>query len=136
MPRILYLEDEDNLVQFLPLVLKEKGLELVSTSSIKEALRKLAEEEFDAVLLDIMMPPTEDMAAENLDYGRKTGIEVARRMKRIKPKTPIVAFTVTTDSELLKEIKKAGAAAILHKPAEVDQIVQALEPLSRRKSQP
>lgn len=134
MPKILYLENEDSLVQYLPLVLKEKGLEVIAMSSIKDALQKLANEEFDAILLDIMMPPGEDMDAEKLEYGRKTGIEVARRMKRIKPKTPIVAFTVITDRKLLDEIKKAGITVVLNKPAEVDQIVQALETLSRRKT--
>ena len=136
MPKILYLEDEEGLVQFLPLVLKEKGLEVISTLSIKDALQKLASEDFDAVLLDIMMPPTEDMDAETLDYGRETGIEVARRMKRIKPKTPIIAFTVITDSKLLEKIRKAGIATVLNKPAEIDQIVQALDQVSRRKTQP
>lgn len=134
MIRILYLEDDEALIQYLPLALQEHGLKAFTTSSIAEALKKLADEDFDTVLLDIMMPPAEDMDAEKLDYGRVTGIEVARRMKKIKPKTPIVAFTVMTDPEALAEMREAGIATILHKPAEIDDIIETLAQLSRRLS--
>jgi CheY-like chemotaxis protein len=126
MHRILFLEDEGDLVQYLPRLLKERDLEVVATSSIPEALKKFEKEHFDAVLLDIMMPPSEDMDAEALDFGRKTGIEVTQRMKKIKPNVPIVAFTVLTDPEIQAQMRKAGVTKICNKPSEVEQINDAL----------
>lgn len=76
MYKVLFLEDERYLVQDLPRLLKSKGLNMIGTTSITEALELFAKEKFDAVLLDIMMPPAEDMDAEALDYGRETGVEV------------------------------------------------------------
>lgn len=134
MARILFLEDEEDLGMYLPLLLKEKSLEVISTTSITQALEWLAKESFDAVLLDIMMPPTEDMDAENLDYGRETGVEVAQRMRAIRPDVPIVALTVLTDSEILTKVWKAGVTEILNKPSEPEQIVDVLQQVIRTKA--
>ncbi len=134
MAKILYLEDEESLVRFLPPVLKEKGFEIASTMSIEIALEFFAQNDFDAVLLDIMMSPADNMDQEKLDYGRETGIEVARQMKKIKPKVPIIAFTVITDPALLEKIRDAGITKVLNKPAEIDQIVYVLEQIIGHKN--
>ncbi len=126
MPRVLFLEDEEILVEDLPILLREKDLEVIGTTSIAQALEWFAEEDFDVVLLDIMMTPAEDMDPEKLDYGRETGVEVAQRMKSIKPDVPIVAFTVLTDPQILTEILKAGVVRIINKPSEPDQVADGL----------
>ena len=125
--RILFLEDEEDLVEDLPRLYKQRGIEIVGTISIPDALRLLKEEHFDAVLLDIIMPPTEDMDAERVDYGRRTGVEVVRRMKKIKPHIPIVALTVITDPEIRTEIYKAGVKTIINKPADPERIYEELQ---------
>jgi CheY-like chemotaxis protein len=124
--RVLYLEDEEDTLEVLPLYLREEGIEIIGTLSIEDALQWVSEQSFDAVLLDIMMPPTENMDDESLDYGRLTGIEVARRVKAIKPGLPIVAFTVLTDREIRKQIRDAGVIAIISKPCEPDVIADTL----------
>ena len=126
MYRVLMLEDEEDLVRYLPMHFKEKGLETVATTSITEALESFTKEAFDIVLLDIMMPPTEDMDAKQLDYGRETGVEVARRMKSIKPDVPIVALTVVNDQEIRARMRTAGIVEIISKPSDPDQIADAL----------
>lgn len=126
MARVLFLEDEEDLVLYLPRLLKQKGLQVIGTKSIGEALDRFAKEDFDAVLLDIMMSPAEDMDAEALNYGRETGIEVACRMKDINPDVPIVAFTVLTNPEVKSRLREAGVSAILNKPSETEQIAEAL----------
>lgn len=126
MAKVLFLEDERILVEDLPVLLKEEGIEMKSTTSINQALEWFAEEEFDAVLLDIMMPLEKDMDAEQLDYGRETGVEVARRMKAIKPDVPIVALTVRRDPEIQAKMREAGVAMILNKPSELEQIATVL----------
>jgi len=124
--KILYLEDEPDMVDYLPLLLGRNDIEVMATGSIKEALTLLESEKFDGVLLDIMMPPTEEMDLLELDYGRKTGIEVARRIKAIQPEIPIVAFTALFDEEILAEMGSAGIIKIIHRPAEVSDIIHAL----------
>lgn len=126
MYRVLFLDDERSLVQALPRLLKSKGLYMIGTTSITEAIELFAKEKFDAVLLDVMMPPAEDMDAEALDYGRETGIEVARRMQTQKPAVPIVALTVVRDREMQARMREAGIVEIINKPAETEQIVETL----------
>lgn len=133
MPRVLYLEDEEAVLEALPLLLEEEGIEVVGTSSIEEALQWASEQSFDAMLLDVMMPPTEDMDDESLDYGRLTGKEVAKRIKEIQPELPIVAFTVLTDRELRNEIKEAGVTLIVTKPCEPDVVASALQQVTENK---
>jgi CheY-like chemotaxis protein len=127
VPRVLYLEDEEDALEILPFLLERDGIEIAGTSSIEEALEWVAGQSFDAVLLDIMMPPAEDMDDEDLDYGRLTGIEVARRIKAIKPDLPIIALTVLTDPEIRAQIAGAGVDKIVNKPCEPDVIRTALE---------
>jgi CheY-like chemotaxis protein len=124
--RVLYLEDEEGPLEVLPLLLREEGIEIIGTSSIEDALQWVSEQSFDAVLLDIMMPPAENMDDESLDYGRLTGIEVARRVKAKRPELPIVAFTVLTDREIRAQIRDAGAIEIISKPCEPDAIADTL----------
>jgi DNA-binding response OmpR family regulator len=54
--RILVVDDEDDILNFLELVLVEKGFEVVTASGGQEALTKAKLERPDLVLLDIMMP--------------------------------------------------------------------------------
>jgi len=124
--KILYIEDEKDMVDLLPLLLKEKEINVTSTSSISDALEKLEDDSFDGILLDIMMPPTENMEDQVLDYGRTTGIEVARRIKAIRPDIPIIAFTALTDSEVRRKMYEVGIKKILEKPSEIDEIATVL----------
>jgi two-component system capsular synthesis sensor histidine kinase RcsC len=126
MVRVLFLEDEKVLVEDLPILLKEEGFSVMSTVSIADALKWFGEVDFDVVLLDIMMRPAEDMDAERVNHGRRTGIEVARQMRATKPDVPIVAFTVVSDLEVLAQIREAGVIRIIKKPAELDRITRVL----------
>ncbi len=126
MAKILYLENEEILVKHLPVLLKDHGLEVTSTDSPDNALALLSKEAFDAVLLDIMMPPSENMDVEQIDYGRETGIAVAKQIRKLNPKIPIVAFTVLTDPEIQGKMRAAGIGLSINKPSEPGQIADAL----------
>ena len=54
--KILIVDDEDDILHFLELVLREKGYEVATASGGHEALTKAQLERPDLVLLDIMMP--------------------------------------------------------------------------------
>jgi DNA-binding response OmpR family regulator len=54
--KILCVDDEEDILNFLELVLSEKGYDVVTASGGQEALTKAQMERPDLVLLDIMMP--------------------------------------------------------------------------------
>jgi CheY-like chemotaxis protein len=128
MTKVLFVEDELILVETLPAVLQERysELQVVGFTDLDAAVARLKQEEFDVVLLDISMPPTDTMNYDEVEYGRLTGIAVARTFKESRPNTPIVALTVVSDPALQRRILDAGVDYIINKPAEVDEIAQLL----------
>src|SRR5919201_5974149 len=67
-PRILLVDDEQAVQKLLSYPLRKEGYEVVPAHDGREALDRFAEQRFDLVVLDIMLP--------KLD-----GIEVCRRMR-------------------------------------------------------
>lgn len=126
MCRVLYLEDEADLVEVVQILLGQRGLEVIGTTSIPEALTWLAQQPFDIILLDVMMSPSEDMDREVVEYGRETGVEVARQMKAVRPEIPIVALTVTTDNDIRDRLRAAGVVHIADKPIEPEPLADTL----------
>lgn len=54
--RILIVDDEEDIVNLVRLILEDAGYEVHADTSGAEALKRLRNENFDLVLLDIMMP--------------------------------------------------------------------------------
>ena len=135
MYRVLFLEDEPHLVDTLPAVLEDRysELQVVGLTDIAEALTRLTEEEFDVVLLDISMPPTETMDFDQVEYGRLTGIAVVQSIKEIKPDIPVIALTVVSERIVQHQMRSAGIDHIINKPAEIDEIAQSLLRETQRK---
>jgi len=121
--KILFIEDEKFLLRQLPIALT--NYEIVPAESASKGLKLVESEDFDAVLLDIMMPPSEDMDLEVVDYGMKTGVEICKRIKQAKQSLPVVVLTVVRDREILREIRKE-ADSIVHKPVRPKEIDDAL----------
>ena len=68
--RILLVDDEQSVQTLLTYPLRKDGYEVVSAQDGREALDRFAEQRFDLVVLDIMMP-------------RLDGIEVCRRLRAL-----------------------------------------------------
>jgi len=81
-----------------------------------------------------MMPPSEDMDPELVDYGRSTGVEVCWRIKDIKPDLPVIILSVVRDSEILKKIEEAGADRIINKPASSSMVSSVLDEILSKDS--
>ena len=81
--RILLVDDEQSVQTLLTYPLRKEGYEVVSALDGREALDRFAEQRFDLVVLDIMLP--------KLD-----GIEVCRRL-RTRSQVPIIMLTAKGD---------------------------------------
>ncbi|MEI7988765.1 MAG: response regulator [Chloroflexota bacterium] len=113
MIRVLVVDDESDLAEYLADELKVEGFRAETAYDGVEAVIKLIDEKWDVALFDIRMP--------KLD-----GISALRIIKRIKPDMPIVMFTgqagrgdIITSSEL-------GAYACLLKPVSIDQLKKTI----------
>jgi two-component system OmpR family response regulator len=79
MKRVLIVDDEDDILHFLELVLREKGYEVSTASSGEEAVAQARGAPPDLVLLDIMMPQMDGWQVLRLLRGdeRTAGVPVA-----------------------------------------------------------
>ncbi len=109
---------EDNVVnqQVAQALLEETGLSVWLAANGREALRILAEKEFDLVFMDIQMPVLD-------------GFEATRQI-RSRPKwkkLPIIAMTAYATNEDRTEIISAGMNAHLAKPIELNKLIETLK---------
>jgi CheY-like chemotaxis protein len=124
--RILFIEDDKFTLEQLQIALEDYDYEFVPASSAIKGMDLVNRMNFDAVLLDIMMPPPEDIDPELVGNGRTTGVEICRRIRHLKPDLPIVVLSVVRDPGILRRIEEAGADEIINKPALPSKINDAL----------
>ncbi len=107
--RLLIVDDEEIMRQFLNEVLKDEGYEIDLAASGKEALRRMNESEYDIVLTDIVMP--------ELD-----GLGVVAATKDLSYNPSVIVMTGYASMETAVESMKLGAADYITKPFNIDQI--------------
>ena len=114
--RILWADDEIELLRPHILFLGERGYEVTGVTSGEDAVRAVARESYDALLLD------EQMAG--LD-----GIATLLKVKRIRPDLPVVMITKSEEESLMEEAIGSRIDDYLTKPVNPSQILSALKKL-------
>jgi CheY-like chemotaxis protein len=113
MPKILIIDDNDDLRDTLVVLLEDQGYSVISASDGDSGVRVFDESRADLVLTDVIMPNSD-------------GVEAIRRMRAIDPAARIVAMSggsLAGNDYPLRMAKEAGAMDVLAKPFEVDDLV-------------
>jgi DNA-binding response OmpR family regulator len=118
--RILLVDDEQAVQTLLTYPLRKEGYEVVEAMDGQEALDRFAEERFDLVVLDIMLP--------KLD-----GIEVCRRL-RTRSQVPIIMLTAKGDEVDKVAGLEMGADDYITKPFSVREFRSRVKAALRRGS--
>ena len=63
MPRILIADDEPDIIALISRYAQREGYEVVSVEDGSQAVRACREEDFDAIVMDVMMPDTDGFSA-------------------------------------------------------------------------
>ncbi|MEM7585741.1 MAG: response regulator, partial [Acidobacteriota bacterium] len=116
-PRVLVVDDEPVNLQVVRNYLAVEAFDLTLASSGEQALRLLAEEKFDLVLLDVMMP-------------RVSGYEVCRslRANHSLSDLPVIFLTAKNqDSDVVTGLA-LGANDYLTKPISKDRLLARVRP--------
>jgi two-component system OmpR family response regulator len=101
---ILYVDDDKSITKMATVALGKIGkLDITVCHSGKEAIELFQKNDFDLVLLDVMMPEMDGKEAFNL-------------LKKIKDQQKIIFLTGKDLPEELLELKNLGAMAVIKKP--------------------
>lgn len=114
MVRILVTDDDDNMSAYLQEEFSLQGWETVIVSNGVEAVLRVVDEVWDAVVMDVRMP--------NLN-----GIDALRIIQRIKPEIPVLILTGQANRRVIYEADRYGAFRCLVKPIEPETLVEALK---------
>lgn len=112
--RILWADDEIEMLKPHILFLQEKGYEITSVNSGPDALDYFRSEVFDLIFLDENMPGL-------------TGIETLTRMKEINPSVPVIMITKSEDEGIMTQAIGKKIADYLIKPVNPNQILSSIK---------
>jgi two-component system, NtrC family, response regulator AtoC len=112
--RILVVDDEPGMQQYLRTVLEAGSYEVVTVQSGAEALSRLKEAPApDVVLLDVLMP---DM----------NGLRTLEMLQEIHPGLKVVMLSCSTDPRNVVQAIRSGAADYLTKPFQISELEAVL----------
>ena len=122
MQHILVVDDDAMYTTMLRIILEAEGFTVTTIESGQRALEVLEQNEYDLILLDVMMP--------DLD-----GLDLCRRI-RATSHVPIIFVSVRSDVSDKVLGLRAGADDYLSKPFDADELLARLWSLLRRTSLP
>lgn len=117
--RILVVEDSQRIAAFLRKGLTEEGYSVDSVADGDEAYRRAMEQEFDAAIVDVMLP------------GR-SGLDLVRELREAGRSMPILVLTARDRIDDKIEGLDAGADDYLTKPFDFTELTARLRALLRR----
>jgi DNA-binding response OmpR family regulator len=117
--RVLVVEDEQALREGLTDLLTAAGHDVFACEHGKDAVAAGTEDVFDLVLLDLMLPDID-------------GVEVCRRLRRVKPTLHILMLTARGSEDDKVAGLDAGADDYLTKPFAVRELLARINALGRR----
>ena len=122
MNRILIVEDESSISDFVKGELEYEGYEVCIKEDGRDGLAEALNNEYDLVILDIMLPSM-------------NGFEICRRIKRVKA-TPVIMLSAK--SSVIDKVNglKLGADDYISKPFAIEELLARIEVVFRRESNP
>ncbi|CAN5258265.1 hypothetical protein BH23BAC1_BH23BAC1_18490 [soil metagenome] len=119
--KVLIAEDSSVIQNLTKKILKMQQYEISSVKNGSQVLKKLENEDFNVILLDINMPVMD-------------GMECARRIRSLedpkKSQVPIIAITGNARNYSMEQFKEVGINEYLPKPLNFDELVEMVKKYS------
>jgi DNA-binding NtrC family response regulator len=112
--RILVADDEEIVIRSCLRILSDDKYEIETVRNGLEAIERIAEKDYDLLVLDIMMP-------------KLTGMEVLQRVKESHPDVDVIMITGLNESETAVKAMKLGAFDYLPKPFDPEELELVVE---------
>ena len=118
--KVLLVDDEVDFLDTLSERMRTRGMEVATSSSGAEALKKVEQESYDVIILDLMMPGVD-------------GLETLKILKEKKPDLQVILLTGQATVEKGIEAMKLGAMDFLEKPADLSQLTEKIKKAQAKK---
>ncbi|MEZ3575943.1 MAG: PglZ domain-containing protein [Muribaculaceae bacterium] len=112
--RILWADDEIDLLKPHLMFLRNKGYDVVTANNGRDALDMADAEPFDLIILDENMPGL-------------TGLETLAMIKQRRPETPVIMITKSEEENIMDQAVGSKIADYLIKPVNPNQILIAIK---------
>jgi len=109
MSTILIVDDEQSMRDFLAIMLRKEGYDIITVEDGEEALKAIEQDIYDLVITDIKMPGID-------------GLEVLRNVKQLSPSTLVIVITAYSSTNDAVLAMKEGALDYITKPFEIEEI--------------
>jgi DNA-binding NtrC family response regulator len=113
-PKVLLVDDEKEFIDILSERMIARDLDVRTATSAAEALAIAGEENFDAIVLDLMMPGMD-------------GIQALKAIKASHPDLQVILLTGHGSLEKGIEAMKLGAMDFMEKPADIDALTEKIK---------
>src|SRR2546423_5945410 len=107
---VLVIDDEEEIRESIEMLLTSEGLTIETAASGEEGLKKIEDNLYDAVLLDLMLPG-------------KSGMEIQKDIKRIDPTLPVLIITAIGALETAITAIKEGSFDYITKPWNNEKLI-------------
>ena len=118
--KVLIIDDEPEFTEALAERMKNRGMDVSTSSSAIEGLKNVEEKSFDVVVLDLQMPEMD-------------GIETLKALKKKKPELQVILLTGHATVEKGIEAMKLGAMDLLEKPADLATLTEKIKKAQAKK---
>ncbi len=119
--RLLIVDDEKQLSDLMRDFLRDAGYVVEQASDGIEAMGRLENKVYDVMILDLRMP-------------RKDGLEVLEELRKTTSGMSILVVTGLASNEEIDQAAAYGADKILRKPFQLDELLHAVEEVSRNRN--
>jgi DNA-binding NtrC family response regulator len=118
--KVLLVDDEQDFLDTLSERMRDRGMNVSTTTSADDALKKVDTEPYDAIVLDLMMPEMD-------------GLELLKAIKKKKPELQVILLTGHARLDKGIEAMKLGAVDFLEKPADLKLLTQKIKEAQAQK---
>ena len=118
--KILLVDDEKDFLDVMSERIEARGMEVTTADSAMKALELVKSGNFDAIIVDLMMPAMD-------------GLQTLKAIKEKNPDLQVILLTGHATVEKGIEAMKLGAMDFLEKPADLDKLTEIIKKAQARK---
>jgi len=118
--KVLLVDDEEEFLEALSERMRAREMEVSTSTSPAEALKRIENESFDAIVLDFQMPEMD-------------GLQVLKILKEKRPELQVILLTGHATLQKGIEAMKLGAMDFLEKPADLDTLSDKIKKARTKK---